>query len=457
MDSISVFDELYERLLELPPAELKEILRNVLPPEELFQRTDGTLFIIRVHGLRIFDTSAMLEEAGIPHEDPRSRVFRELRGGLIDRDVPNGLRAIAAREETVCKNAGAVRIWIGSRKGWWVPVGATSKFKAALDALFQEYETLRDSHLVERYAALYGQARERFEAAAQSAWEDMHRLGRVAVGKRQYVESSLETFEARFPSKEAILEKVKMVLEARQQPLPPRLGELLSELRHKERQILEAQLERERAAAKKTFAEAEQQAEQLRIERLEREMKQQQLYKLEEERKLRDDLIREAISAEYEQAQQIVLQIQSRLVVLAHEITDAVSQGRKIAPATKNSWRKTLEQLSVLAPENPAIEAALASLEKVSEKKTAVSQSELQQAKRAVSQALASIENRAKTQINADDLWKLIAQGEGEAVLRRLNQIRAETADNLSELDALYELALQIGASSGDDQQGATP
>ena len=451
MTKVSVFDELYNRLLVLPPDELKEILKNILPPEELFQRIDGTLFIIRVHGLRIFDTSAMLEEAGIPHDDPRTRVFRELRGGLIDKEVPNGLRAIAGREETVCRNAGAVRIWIGSRKGWWVPIGATTKFKEALDALFEEYETLRDTSLVERYESLYEEAEDRFTAATESAWEDMHKMGRIDIGKDDYVEKSLETFSERFPSREAIIEKVKMVLIPKQQSLPKRVEEILSELREKEREILETQLLKERAEAQKAIAEAEQETEQLRIERLDREVKQHKLYSLEKEREARQDLLREAISEEYEQAQQIVIQIQSRLVVLAQEIIDRVGKGEKIAPGTKSSWRKTLDQLSVLAPGNPAVEAALASLETVSEKKTKISKKELRLANLSVTQALASIESKAKTRINADHIWKLISSGEGEAALRKLNEIREKTAENLGELDALYDLAIEIGASENED------
>lgn len=91
---MNVFNEVYERLDVLPKEERIQLLQQILPPQELFSRADETRFIIRKHGLRLFQTSALLSQAGIPEDDPRNQVFRELRGGLVDRSITDKLRAI---------------------------------------------------------------------------------------------------------------------------------------------------------------------------------------------------------------------------------------------------------------------------------------------------------------------------------------------------------------------------
>lgn len=155
---MNVFDRVYEQLDALPKEERIQLLRQILPPQELFSRTDGTKFIIRKHGLRIFETSTLLTQAGIPEDDPRSEVFRELRGGLVDRKIPDALRAIAARSETVCRRNGAIQLWDGGRKAWWIPLAATSQFEEAINDLIQEFERMRDNLLLDDYESVRAEA-----------------------------------------------------------------------------------------------------------------------------------------------------------------------------------------------------------------------------------------------------------------------------------------------------------
>lgn len=184
---MNVFDRVYEQLDALPKEERIQLLRQILPPQELFSRTDGTKFIIRKHGLRIFETSTLLTKAGIPEDDPRSEVFRELRGGLVDRKIPDALRAIAARSETVCRRNGAIQLWDGGRKAWWIPLAATSQFEEAINDLIQEFERMRDNLLLDDYESVRAEAekiekilidvreaeRERLQAEADAAREQI--------------------------------------------------------------------------------------------------------------------------------------------------------------------------------------------------------------------------------------------------------------------------------------------
>jgi hypothetical protein len=119
-----MLDQLYDSLDQLPADERRQLLRELLPPQELFARMDGTRFLIRRRGLGMFETRSLLHEAGIPDGDPRQQVFRYLRGGLIDRSIPDQLRAIAARADTVCRQSGAVAVWDAGQR--WSAGGGES-------------------------------------------------------------------------------------------------------------------------------------------------------------------------------------------------------------------------------------------------------------------------------------------------------------------------------------------
>lgn len=448
------FDALYTDLVNLPKHELEEILRNILPPNELFQRTDGTRFVIRVFGTQIFHLSTILEEAGIPKNDPRSKYFRRLSGELVDPEIVNGLRRIASREETVCRRVGAIRVPIGTRYGWWVPIKATSDFKIKVDELITEYHGYRNEYLVNDYKELREKARKRVIEAAKAAFSDMKQLKRTDQPEDDYVNEGLNVFDDRFPTLDKIKDKVRMELVIKQKRLPPQISQAFLRIREKEQEILEMELDKAKAEARKAGTEAEIITEQLRLEKIQTLIGESKLRAVEDERLIREEMIREAVSEEMSQAQQLVLQIESRLVRLAQEITSKVKSGRKISSATKGSWRQTLRELQVLTPGNPAYEEAIESLSKISEKKSEVSKAEITEASAMVSQALIEIERRSKTTFNAEQLWKLIENGEAERALSKLNALRSQSEDSLTELEALYEIAIQIGATDDEELEG---
>jgi len=197
-----MLDQLYDSLDRLPAEERRQLLRELLPPQELFARMDGTRFLIRRRGLGMFETRALLPEAGIPHGDARQQVFRYLRGGLIDRAIPDQLRAIAARADTVCRQAGAVAVWQAGRRAWWVPLAATGGFEDAFRALQEDFLAARDRLLLDDYPALRDEAVARWERSAEATWDNLDRMGQAGrtleriAALRAQTSAKLEEVEA---------------------------------------------------------------------------------------------------------------------------------------------------------------------------------------------------------------------------------------------------------------------
>jgi len=228
---MDVYRQVYERLDALPAEERISLLMEILPPQELFARTDGFRCHIRAFGLRIFETSAMLTEAGIPDSDPRAEVFRTLRGGLIDRKIPNALRAIAAREETVCRRVGAIQVWEGGRRAWWVPLAATSRFESAIGGLIQKFAHTRDRLLLADYHRLRREAEGRWFQASEAAYDNMRSLGRAqGLSRGQFLQRSMQAFRARFPTEMDVREKIRMELVPIDRSLPKAVENILQDV-----------------------------------------------------------------------------------------------------------------------------------------------------------------------------------------------------------------------------------
>ena len=431
---MNIFNEVYARLDALPKEERIQLLQQLLPPQELFARMDGTRFIIRKHGLRVFDTSALLTQAGIPEGDPRNQVFRELRGGLLDRQIPDKLRAIAGRIDTVCARSGAIQVWEGGRKAWWVPIAGTSKFENSVRRVIQEFEETRDRLLLENYDKVRSEAEERWSESCLAAWENLHKLGE-SVSRDAFIAASMSTFDNVFPTRNDIREKIHIDLVPVQRPLPEKIEQLLTELREAERQKLDA----ETAAAR----------EQMRIHSLEAQLKQEEVERIQHERQVRDRLLREALDPQIEQAREILIQAQSSLMRVANEIFSVLEIGGDVSPATMRSWNKRINALSVLAAGDVPLENALNQLKQLQQSTKDPGRSTpevLEQASERIEQAFINLEQRAAQEVHADQIWQLMRAGRGEEALKRIAEIRSMANNNLNEVDALWKLVSGIAA-----------
>ena len=434
---MNVFDRVYEQLDALPKEERIQLLRQILPPQELFSRTDGTRFIIRKHGLRIFETSTLLTQAGIPEDDPRSEVFRELRGGLVDRKIPDALRAIAARSETVCRRNGAIQLWDGGRKAWWIPLAATSQFEEAINDLIQEFERMRDNLLLDDYESVRAEAGEKWGESSAAAWENMQKLGKTTISREDFLHRSMVTFNQMFPFKEEIQEKIRMCLVPVQSPLPEKIEKILIDVREAERERLQA--------------EADAAREQIRLIDLDRQLRQAELARIEQERHTRARILRDALNPEIEQAKEIIVQAQASLMRVACEIFRVIESGAEISPATMRSWNKRLKTLSVLAIGNVSLEQALSDLKQLKEEikgETFPDKRKLHAANKKVEKAFQDLERRAALEIHADQIWQLMRAGQGSEALERIAKLRQEATNSLNEVEALWKLVASVAAEN---------
>lgn len=431
---MNIFSEVYQRLDALPPDERIRLLQQLLPPQELFARMDGTRFIIRKHGLRIFDATTLLTQAGIPEDDPRTQVFRELRGGLLDNDIPDTLRAIASRIDKVCSRSGAIQVWEGARKAWWVPIAGTSQFESSVRSVIQEFEEARDRLLLQDYDTVRAAAEQRWSDSCLAAWANLNRLGKT-VSRNAFLTSSMATFAGLFPSRADIRDKIHIDLVPVQRSLPEKIEKLLLDLREVERLKIEA----EAAAAQ----------QQMRLHSIEADLREQQAASLRRERLLREQLLREALDPQIEQAREILLQAQSSLMRVANEIFSAVESGAEVSPATMRSWNQRLKTLSVFASGSVPLETALAKLQELKQSARhphSLSVEALQQVSRRIEQAFIDLERRAAQEIHADQIWQLMRVGRGDEALQRIAEIRSKVSNNLSEVDALWTLVSGVAA-----------
>jgi hypothetical protein len=439
----NIYDEVYQRLAVLPEDQRAALLKELLPPQELFMRMDGTAFAVHKFGLRLFEAKALLGEIGIPEDDPRSIIYRKLVGSKINEDVPKSLRAIAAKEETVGKNAGAVQIWDQGSKIWWVPIAATQKFQNSMQSLLDEFDDLVQRELIDGYNDMLDDAKNRFLEATQTAWDDMNVLGRIDMPRDEYIKKSMGAFEARFPTISEIREKVRMELTPRQAPLPQHVENILTDVREAAKQKIKAEAEAANLAVKTNQV-------QLRMVQLEEQLKEVELNKLEDERNLRREIIKSQIAPEIQRAEEIVLQVEMSLMRVAQEIVESAKKGTTITSATRRSWNQRLKRLKELSPENPEFDRALEELAHMSTADKVTAQN-VNVVSENVMSALREMERVASMEINADAIWRLMQGGHGEQALKAIQNIRDKATTRLNEVEALHELIILTGVNNTPD------
>jgi hypothetical protein len=219
-----------------------------------------------------------------------------------------------------------------------------------------------------------------------------------------------------------------------ERPLPERIAAILQDVREAERHRQEAEADRAR--------------EQGRMLQVERHFREEQLRQLEEERSARERLLRQAIDPQVKQAQEIVAQVEASLLKVGQEITASLTSGAAISAATRRSWKRRLEALSALAPGNVSLEQALQDLRQLAREDSAPGHRQVDAAGQSVATALRELERRAALEIQADQIWQLMRSGEAEEALRRVASLRDRLSNNLSEVEALWEMVVEIGAQN---------
>ena len=443
-----MYGELYARLSSMPGEDIMQMLKELIPPAALFSRVDGTMFRIRALGLTMFDTKMMLEQAGIAKSDPRSKMFKYMKGSLIDEELVNEMRNIAAKQNTVAKQVGGIPIQGDDHrsKQWWVPVNATSTFVEAIETLTSEFQTYVQEKIINQYESLKAESHRLFMEGVEETWTELSAAGKTnGMTKEQFVSSNKSFFASQFPTENDVMGKIQMQYFPVQAALPDVVEQTVTDVRDSLRK---------RALSLQQEAEATAQLaqQQLRIGEIAVQMKEISLQtarnKEADERALRAELLKKQIAPEIQRTQVLVLQMQSSFMRLSQQVLDHVRSGKKISAAQRRAWRQTIAQLQSLnTADTEQFEKALEIISSVSES-TETTDIDVKSAEIAVQSALAEIEKNASVSMKADALWVLMRSGKSSEAMGKIWGLRAKLQESMGTLETLEEIAAKIGGQN---------
>jgi len=436
------YQKIYSELAQLPTEELTRLLAEVLPYGEIKARMDGTVVLIHAYGLYRFQSTTDLVELGIPEEDPRSKVFTATMQNMVSENIQNALRNKAAKIRTICKDWGAVEVWEGARKAWWVPVEQFATFTRAVEAHIQEFADLRDRHLIDQYDSLVDAARQNYTDSLEAAYEELTNGSGGAQTQEEYVSAGLGYFDQRFPTREEIRTDIRMEMAVVSKSLPVEISHKVEALREAEVQALTAE-----AAASRVKTQKE--IEQLEIVQIKKQADQERLQLLKEKRRRQEEILLSQMRPEISQMQEAMERIISSTIMLADEIVRGVKSGVEISSAVSRSWNTRLERLAKLAPSNPRLGEAVEALQLLKEDAKAENKSNgfsIQQAEKRVKEGLEELTTNTVFERFANDIFSLLQVGDREGVLTQIHQARAQHSEKLEELENLYQYVVEIMA-----------
>lgn len=432
----TIHENIYERLAQLPPDEMKQMLRQLIPPASLAIAAGGTLLDVSTFGLRKFQGKASLPDLGIPDGDPRASIFSGLKAARIDPKIANKLRAISAREETVGAQAGAQKIWAQGRKVWFVPTNRTTDFMNAIGALAAEFAREVDEQIVSRYDELRTEARHEYRQACQQAWDDMHRRKQpLQQGRDEYVDQAIAQFDAAFPSREEVASGVRMEIVT----VAPGAPRVVQAIWDEERTAYAQALRAQRDAAQAEFQASLRQAEMFEAQKVAADIAAQKEL---DDQALRRQLLADAIAPEVQAARGLAQKAVEEMFAAFSKAAESIKSGQPVSPQAKRAWQVRLESLKALAMPDGDFEAAIEQLGTIIEGGRAPTDASLNAAQKAVQRALNEITQGVQMDVDADAMVALVHAGRGEDALRTIFQARAKAADTAILADALRDIVV---------------
>lgn len=434
--------QLYQELAQLPPREISQLLAEVLPYGEIKARMDGSVILIHAFGLRRFQSTTDLMELGIPEDDPRSKVFTATMQNLVSEKIQNSLRNHAAKIRTVCKDQGAIEVWEGPRKAWWVPVECFDSFNRAVGAHIEEFADLRDRFLVDSHEDLRWKAKQNYRESLRAAWEDLSASGQSGPGLVDYMDSGLQFFEERFPTREEIQKDIRMEMEIITKSLPPVITHKVEKMREAEVAAMTA-----RATVFRVLVSRE--TEQMKLVEIQKQAEAERLEILKDKRRKQEELLLAQMRPEISQMQEAMERISASTTQLADEIIRTARDGVEISSAVSKSWNTRLERLRKLAPSNPKLGEAVEALQQLKEDSIGEQKTNgyhIRQAQRRVEEGLAELSQTTAFESFANDIFALLQRGDKERVLSRIHRARSQHREQLDELENLYQYVVDIMA-----------
>jgi len=437
---VNNYYQLYKDMANLPPLELAELLSDVLPIGEIKARMDGTVVVVHAYGLRRFQTSTDLHELGIPEHDPRNKVFTTTMQSLVSEKVQGTLRNHASRVKKICKDQGAIEVWEGPRKAWWVPVECFDTFTRSIENYIQEFTALRDRHLVDEYDTLRREAEQNYTDSLRAAYKELSAGNGYSLSLTNYLDTGLEYFDRRFPSQWDIQNDIRMEMEIISKSLPPAIRHKVEKLREAEVQAMTAE-----AAANRALASNE--TKQMELAQIKKEAEEERLNLLKEKRRKQEEILLSQMRPEISQMQEAMERITASTTMLADEIIRSAKTGSEISSAVSKSWNTRLERLRKLSPSNPRLGEAIEALQQLKEDSIGDSRTtrfSIQQTERRVKEGLEELSTSTVFESFANDIFSLLQNGDREGVLSQIHQARSQHREQLDELENLYEYVVQI-------------
>jgi len=255
-----------------------------------------------------------------PEDDPRNKVFMTTMQSLVSEKVQNTLRNHVSRVKKICKNQGAIEVWQGPRKAWWVPVECFDTFTRSIENHIQEFTALRDRHLVDEYDNMRREAEENYTDSLKAAYKDLAAGNGHNLSLTTYLDTGLAYFDRRFPTLGEIQTDIRMEMEILSKSLPPTIRHKVEKLREAEVLVLTTEAAAQRALASK-------ENEQMELVQIKREAEEERLNLLKEKRRKLEEILLSQMRPEISQMQEAMERITASTTMLADEIIRAAKNG----------------------------------------------------------------------------------------------------------------------------------
>ncbi len=359
---------------------------------------------------------------------------------LVSEQAQNALRNHVSRLKKICKNEGAVEVWEGSRKAWWVPVECFDSFTRTVETYVQEFSHLRDRHLLDNYDSLRSEAEMNYIESLKAAYKELSNGNGNPTSQMNYLDDGLDYFDSRFPSREEIRRDIRMEMEIISKSLPATIRHKVETLREAEVQALTAETAAQRAAASR-------ETEQMELVQIKKQAEEERLHLLKEKRRKQELILLSQMRPEISQMQEAMERITASTTMLADEIIRSATNGAEISSAVSKSWNTRLERLRKLSPSNPKLGEAIEALQQLKEDSTGDSRANrfsIGQAQRRVKEGLEELSSSTIFESFANDIFSLLQNGDREGVLSQIHMARSQHKEQLDELENLYQYVVQI-------------
>ncbi len=207
----SFIEQLVSELAGMDADEQKEVLGSLINGQDVAAQINGAVFNIITRGLAAFSTKALLAEIGIEDSDPRARCYETTSGFLIDKKYVLQLRKIAAKKDTIAKNAGGIQIGVSGKFLWWLPNEGIPGFADGIREIQTEYSNVVDE-IYRDYWTIRSVSADNIQKAAEKTWLDFERKspGSMDLPVSEYVANAVSAFDEKFIRRDQLHEKIRI-------------------------------------------------------------------------------------------------------------------------------------------------------------------------------------------------------------------------------------------------------